>query len=134
MGGSAEFLAEQRKLVVHEGSRGDSETLCLLGQRRQDARVAMPLVDRRICRQTIEVASAVDIPNPDAVATGKHDIERLVVGRAILALEGAISIARSRRKICQHYVHLRTSSLRSTDGSLFGGAWQRAGFGAAVET
>src|SRR5262249_14953617 len=79
MGGGAELLAEQRKLVVHEGPRGDSEPRRLLGQCRQDAWVAMPLIDRRICRQTVEVAPAVDVPNPDAAATGDHDIERLVI-------------------------------------------------------
>src|SRR5690348_17812147 len=95
----AELLAEQRELVVHEGSRGDSEPRRLLGQCRQNARVAMPLIDRRICRQTIEVAPAVDIPNPDAQATGEHDIERPVIARPVLALKGAIAMARSRRKI-----------------------------------
>src|SRR6516225_147581 len=99
LGGGAELLAEQRELVVHEGSRGDSKPRRLFGQCRQDARVTMPLIDRRICRQTIEVAPAVDIPNPDAMATGEHDIERLVIVRAVLALKGAIAVARSRRKI-----------------------------------
>src|SRR6516164_4949915 len=97
--GGAELLAEQRELIVHEGARSNSEPRGLLGQCRQDARVAMPLIDRRICRQTIEVAPAVDVPNPDATATGEHDIERLVIVRAILVLKGAIAIARSRRKI-----------------------------------
>src|SRR6516164_5796805 len=97
--GGAELLAEQRELVVHEGARSNSEPRGLLGQCRQDARVAMPLIDRRICRQTIEVAPAVDVPNPDATATGEHDIERLVIARAVLALKDAIAVARNRRKI-----------------------------------
>src|SRR5262249_27420633 len=79
MGSGAELLAEQRELVVHEGSRGDSEPRSLLGQCRQNARVAMSLIDRRICRQTIKVAPAIDVPNPDAVATGENDIERVVI-------------------------------------------------------
>src|SRR6516225_10272135 len=104
-GGGAELLAEQRELVVHEGARSNSEPRRLLGQCRQDARVTMPLIDRRICRQTIEVTPAVDIPNPDAMATGEHDIERLVIVRAVLVLKGAIAVARSQRKILQHHVH-----------------------------
>src|SRR5215469_2449313 len=99
MGGGAELLAEQRELVVHEGSRGDGEPRRLLGQCRQDSRVAMSLIDGRISRQTIEVALAIGVPNPDAAATSEHDIERLVIARAVLALKDAIAVARNRRKI-----------------------------------
>src|SRR5215469_6420050 len=98
MGGGAELLAEQRELVVHKGSRSDFEPRRLLGQCRQDARVAMPLIDGRICCQTIEVTPAIDIPNPDAAPTAKNDIERLVIACAVLALKGAIAVVRSRRK------------------------------------
>src|SRR5262249_4524519 len=99
MGGGAELLAEQRELVIHESARSNSEPGRLLGSCGQDARVAMPRIARRIRRQTIEVGLAVDIPNPDAAATGEHDIERLVIARAVLALKDAIAVARNRRKI-----------------------------------
>src|SRR6516164_8640742 len=101
-GGSAEFLAEQRELIVHESPRGYREPRCLLGERRQDARVAVPLIDRRIRRQTIEVAAAVDIPNPDAEAAGQHYFKRLVVARAVLALKDAIVRC---RRVFQHDIH-----------------------------
>src|SRR5262249_14056543 len=99
MGDGAELLAEQRELIVHEGARSDGEPRRLFGQGRQDAWVAMPLIDCRICRQTIEIAPAVDIPNPDTEASGEHDLERLVIARAVLALKGAIAVVRSRWKI-----------------------------------
>src|SRR5262249_55626146 len=99
MGDGAELLAEQRELIVHEGARSDGKPRGLFGQGRQDAWVAMPLIDCRICRQTIEIAPAVDIPNPDTEASGEHDIERLVIARAGLALKGAIAPARTRWKI-----------------------------------
>jgi hypothetical protein len=117
MSGGAKLLAEQRELIVHEGSRGDSKPRRLLGQCRQDARVAMSLIDRRICSQTVEVAATVDVPNPDAAATGKNDIERLVIARAVLMLKGAIAVTRTRRKIFQHYVHfepLRSVRMRQS--------------------
>src|SRR4029077_3567328 len=53
MGRGAELLAEQRELVVHESPRGDSEPRRLLGECREDAGMAVPLIDRRIGRQTI---------------------------------------------------------------------------------
>ena len=106
MGRGAELLAEQRELVVHESPRGDSEPRRLLGECREDAGMAVPLIDRRIGRQTIEVAAPIDIPHPDAEATGEHDIKRRVVARAILALKGAIVSVRHRRRIFQHHVHL----------------------------
>ena len=111
------------------------------GERRQDARVAMPLIDRRIGRQTIEVAPAVDVPEPDAEATGEYDIERLVIARAVFALKGVIAVARRQRRISQHriggHVHFGPLCiLPSNDGQLlFGGEPQRVGFdAAAVET
>jgi hypothetical protein len=42
----------------------------------------MPLIDRRIGRQTIEVTPAVDVPEPNSKAMGEDYIERLVITRA----------------------------------------------------
>ena len=50
--------------------------------------MAMPLIDRRVGRQTIEVAAAVNVPEPDAEAMGEYDIKRLVITRAVFALKG----------------------------------------------
>ena len=99
MGDGTELLVKQRELVVHEGARGDCEPRRLFGERRQDAGVAMPLIDRRIGRQTIEVAAAVNVPEPDAEATGEYDIERLVITRAVFALEGVIAVGRRRLRL-----------------------------------
>ena len=41
--------------------------------------MAVALVDRRIGRQAVEIALALDVPDVDAFAARQHDIERLVV-------------------------------------------------------
>ena len=83
--------------------------------------MTMPLIDCRICGQTIKVAPAVDIPNPDTAATAEHNIERLVIVRTVLTLKGAIAVTCSWRKIFQHDVHFDPLQRRSNDaGALFG--------------
>ena len=49
--------------------------------------MAMPLVHRRIGREAVEVAVALDVPDPDALAAGQHDVERLVVVGAEFSLD-----------------------------------------------
>ena len=77
-----DLLVEQRQLVVAEGARGQRQLLRLLDHRGQDLRMAMALVDRGIGRQAVEVAVAVDVPDPDALAARQDHVERLVVVRA----------------------------------------------------
>ena len=56
--------------------------LGLLDHRSEDLRMAMALVDRRIGGQAVEVALALDVPDPDALAARQDHVERLVVVRA----------------------------------------------------
>ena len=130
IGGSAEFFAEQRELVVHESPRRDSKPRRLFDQCREDAGVAVPLIDRRIGRKAIEIAAAIDIPNPNAEATGEHHIKWRVVARAILSFKRAVVDARRRREdllasysfaassrcsmSAKHYSAARSTALAST--------------------
>ncbi len=56
-------LAIGTKNVVMECTRRESEQLALSPHGVEDLRVAVALVDRRICRQEIVVLLAIDIPN-----------------------------------------------------------------------
>ncbi len=87
-GQRAQLLVERAELVVVEGARGQRQPRRLLGQRRQDARVAVALVHRGIGRQAVKVAPAVQVPDPDALAARQHDVERLVVAGAVARLLG----------------------------------------------
>ena len=100
--------------------------------------MAMPLIDRRVGRQTIEIAATVNVPEPDAEAAGEYDIERLVITRAVFALKGVIAVARRRRRTlsivcpCSFWTSLHSPIGRS---ALFGREPRRVGFdAAAVET
>ena len=78
-GKGSEFLIVKRELVVAERSRRNCEPARLLGQRRQDLRMAMALIDGGIRGEAIEITVAVYVPDPDALAATQHHIERLVV-------------------------------------------------------
>ena len=83
----ADLLAEGPELVVAESARGQGEALRLALEDRDQARVTVPLVDRRIGREAVEVAIALDVPDPGALATLDDDVERMVVVSAVLLLE-----------------------------------------------
>ena len=51
-------------------------------------RMAVPLIDRRVCREEVEVALALDVPHPRSLASGDDDVERVVVVRADLLGRG----------------------------------------------
>ena len=82
-----ELLVEAPELVVAEGAAGQRQPPGLLDHRREDLRVAMPLVHRRIGGEAVEVAVALDVGDPGPLAFGQHHVERLVVRRAEAGLE-----------------------------------------------
>ena len=82
-----EVLVEEGELVVAEGARGERQLLRLLDHRGEDLRVAVALVHGGVGREAVEVALAVDVPDPDALAADQHDVERLVVVRAETGLD-----------------------------------------------
>ena len=60
----------------------------LLDQRREDARVRVALIHRRVGRQAIEVALPVHVPHPGALGALDHEIEGVIVVRAPALFEG----------------------------------------------
>lgn len=68
-GEGGELFVEVGKLVVAESPRGKRQLAGLLGHGRKDFRMAVTLVDRRICGQAIEIAIAVGVPDIHAFAT-----------------------------------------------------------------
>src|SRR6202044_3807303 len=89
----------------------------------------------RVGRKTIEITTAVDIPNPNAEATGEHHIEWRVVTCTILLFKGAVFGARRRPRIFQHQFHLQPLRAVRFGQALFRRAPHRAGFsGLMVKT
>ena len=60
----------------------------LLAHRRQNLRMTMALVERRVGRQAIEITLAFGIPHPHAFTPSERDVERLVVARSKTRLDG----------------------------------------------
>ena len=64
-----ELLVEAAELVVAEGAAGQRQPAGLLDHRREDLRVAVALVDRRVGGEAVEVAVALDVGDPGALAS-----------------------------------------------------------------
>ncbi|CRE19531.1 Uncharacterised protein [Bordetella pertussis] len=86
-GQARQVFVQGRQLVMAEGPRGQRQPLRLLDHRGQDARMAMPLVDRRVGGQAIQVAPPRRVVQPDPAAARQHHIERLVVVGAEFVLD-----------------------------------------------
>jgi len=86
-GERADLLAELAELVVAEGARAEGQPLRLLGQALHQTGVAVPLIHRRVGGEKIEVAIALDVPDPDALAACDDDLERVIVVGAVTILE-----------------------------------------------
>ena len=59
-----------------------SRSSCSLGAG-DEARVPVPEVERRVAGEAVEVAAAVDVGDPGALAVGEHDRQRVVVVRGV---------------------------------------------------
>ena len=86
-GEARELLAEERQLVVVERARRQRDLVRLLDERREDGRVRVALVERRIRAQAIEIAPSLDVVDPHAGRAGDDDRQRVVVARAPAGLE-----------------------------------------------
>jgi hypothetical protein len=82
-----EFLAEQRQLFVPECARSKSNFPGLLLKSLQNLGVTVPLIDRGICSQAIEVTFAFDVIHPNAFPTLDYHIEWTIVMSAIPVFE-----------------------------------------------
>ena len=76
------------QLVVAEGARGERQPGALLDQRPHHHRVVVPLVERRVRRQAVEVPPALDVPHPHPLRALEDDVERVVVVGAVTVFEG----------------------------------------------
>src|SRR6185312_10637992 len=75
------------KPVAVKGAGCQREAYRLLGQRRDDAGMAVSLVDRRIPAQEVEILSAVHVPYVNPGPPGKGDGKGMVIMRAISFFE-----------------------------------------------
>ncbi len=87
-----EFI-ECRKLVVAKCPARQGDEFGLFDERFENGRVAMSLVDGRIGGQAIEIFLAVDVGHPDSLPLVYHHVERTVVMRAVLFLEGDVILS-----------------------------------------
>jgi len=55
--------------------------------------VAVSLVDRRICSQTVEITPSLNVVDPHALATFEHHVERMVVvcSESVLLVDKVLS-------------------------------------------
>ena len=82
-----QFATEQGQLIVTICPRGERDPLGLALERSQDARVAVPLVDRRVSTQAIQVAGALYVINPRSLGPCYHHGQRMIVVRAPFVFE-----------------------------------------------
>src|SRR5690606_303204 len=64
---------------------------------RDDPRVVVALVDRRICGEAVEVTAAFDVVEPGSLASREDDVERVVVVRGESSFEIDAGAAVERR-------------------------------------
>ena len=76
-------LREGAELVVVERPAGQGEAVQLRLGGLDEPRVPVPEVERRVRRQQVEVALALDVGDPGTLAVGDDDRERVVVVRAV---------------------------------------------------
>ena len=98
-GQPAQGLGEAAELVVEERAAGQRQPAQLLARDRDEALVGVAEVERRVAREAVEVALAVDVDDPGAVALGEHHGQRVVVVRGV-ALGGLdVGAGRSRGRV-----------------------------------
>ena len=81
-----ERLGERREAVVVEGAAREREPAELLGRGGDESRMPVPEVERRVRRQQVEVALALDIGHPRALAARDDDGKRVVVAGDVLVV------------------------------------------------
>ena len=79
------------------------------------------LVDRRVRREKIKVLVALDVPDPDSLATAQHHVERVIVVGAVVILQAD----KGTRLGVRHLHDLSSGVLTSLPGTtgLVGGTW-----------
>jgi hypothetical protein len=72
-----DLLAERSELVVAERPRGEADPARLPHHGRDQAGVAVALVDRRVGGEEVEVALALDVPHPGALGALHDHVQRM---------------------------------------------------------
>lgn len=85
----AQPFEEGAEPVGVEGAGDDGEALCLRGERGDQARMRMTVADGGVGTHHVEIAVALDIPDPDALGVREHDGQRRVVvgAKALFAFD-----------------------------------------------
>ena len=82
-----DVLLVRAEAVVVERPGGECDGLRLLGERGDDLGVAVPLVDRRVRGQEVEILLAVNIPDLGALALGQNRRERMVAAQCAAGVD-----------------------------------------------
>ena len=77
----AKLVEERAHLIVVHGTRRQRETPRLLDERRDDARMPVPVVQRRVRADAVEVPAPFHVPDPNAFAAADDDRQRRVIRR-----------------------------------------------------
>ena len=78
---AGQFLGESRQLIVAKGARGQGDTRGLLLEGLHDARMAVPLVQRGVGAEAVQVALAIDAIDPGARGPLDNHVQGQVVVR-----------------------------------------------------
>ena len=84
---AGEVGAEGPEAIVVERTAGQSDAAHLVDGSGDEGRVTVSEVDRRVGREHVEVATALDIGDPGTLGLVDHDGDRVVVVRAVLVFE-----------------------------------------------
>ena len=81
------FLQKAAHAIVAHRARRERHFRRLFDERGLDARMAVPLIDRRVRADAVEITPPVDVPEPDALGAFDDQIERRVVVRTVRLVE-----------------------------------------------
>ena len=81
-------LAERTEPVGVEGAADQGHGVELRVRGGDDLRMAVPEVDRRVGRQAVQVAAALDVGDPGAFGAGRHHRQRRVVVGDVAVVDG----------------------------------------------
>lgn len=126
-------LGEAWKDIVVEGTRAQSDPRRLVHESGDQLRVAVALVDRRVCGQEVQVVTTLGVPDRGALSPSEDDGERVVVvgGKITLGLNrllggggvvgtGAVASTVTIGAVCAVDRHVRQEGIYSgkTDGGI----------------
>src|ERR1700677_53672 len=105
-----QILIKLRKLCVTEGARSQSKFPSLFDGGIQNLRMAMALVQCRVGRKTVQVTFALCVIDPNAFASLKHHVQRIVVMSSIFFLQLDVVSGQHRSSLASHYRSLQRRS------------------------